>query len=128
MDLSYQAHIETATTLLEEVSEGLETLVVITGNSAWNPEAIERAKEVLALQGYDISHLSRQQIKGHVEYFRDRIKLFERLRDNPDDVYEKFPDRARLLNMCEDFRKFYADNHQVLGCVENQFSEDETAD
>jgi len=136
MDAVYQAHIETARTLLEEVAEGLETLVVITGPSAWNPEAVERAKEVLALQGYDISHLSRQQIKGHVEYFRDRIKLFEKLAENPETVYERFPHRANLLNLCEDFKRFYAENYQVLGeakeMVEDEYfidrSRDETAD
>jgi hypothetical protein len=130
MTPAYQAHIETAKGLLEEVARGLETLATISnGSSAWNPEEVERAKEILALQGYDISHLSQDKIKEHAKkhtrYFRDRINLFEELIINPEAIYEKFPHRARLLNLCEDFKKFYADNHRVLGKEAQENVEDE---
>lgn len=129
MNPTYEAYIETAKGLLDEVARGLESMAVSSGKIGWwNPEDVEKAKEVLKLQGYDISHLSREQIKKHAIYFRDKIGLFERLAENPELVYEKFPNQANLMNLCEDFKKFYSDNHQVLKCSESIFEKDGTAD
>jgi hypothetical protein len=116
----YQAYIETAKGVLEEIARGLESMAVSSGNLGWwNPDDVERAKEVLALQGYDIPKLSKEQIKEYAgeraKYFRSSIQLFEKLIENPESVYERFPDRVKLLHLCEDFKKAYAENYQVLG-------------
>jgi len=121
MDATYRAYVGTATELLEGIAEKLEFIVPPALEvPAVVQERIFQAKEgnltdILRLHGYNPFSLTRGQVKNLAKYFRDRIEIFRRLIEDPEAVYGKFPDRARLLNLCEDFRKFYADNHQVLG-------------